>query len=564
MPPIPPGNLPGSPVAAKATPSEPVTSTSTAVPLRSDTHDSALSDSESEDGDDSDAPPEAPVRWVHGGAQYLDLLTTPVTSLNNTYVSFSDSENRRLEEAWARLTDEQKEAAKRKSGKSKEEKAKEKEKEKKADDKEAKVEVESVGVTGRGKEQVPASDVLGDHIEYDEPESDEGDEATGDDTPAAQAPETYYPDPEFLEHERHGGSFPFPGNDAPSTPSSSSNHHHVRIASGTRGGHRHRPDGMLRKQSLLDTTPEDDLDIVRGVAVSQDGMFEVSLETMSLSPVFWAHNGPRVPVIRATWFVNSYQTPCEWELADALEKGYQEIKPWLKSYPQELQKAIEQGSDAEEKLKVKLDDKFASFGQSVVYQDAVCGQLVQTGMSSYLNKIFWSSMRSKAGGTMVYRGYEAALKATGGKQAQAQAAAGGSRRSSSSTAADHRRSASVSKPMSAGSRLSADMDRKVKSQDESEAKQTLKESSATPAKKREIKDLAVDALEGVRDRAKDLAQDARAQVHLPGSPGHKSRAMREQSVPVTGEEDEDEPCSDLILVIHGIGERLSICSWAHG
>lgn len=117
---------------------------------------------------------------------------------------------------------------------------------------------------------------------------------------------------------------------------------------------------------------------------------------MSLNPVFWAHTGKRVPVIRATWFINDDTHPCEWELAEELEKGYQyaftmqwpyaifspflthlrEIKPWLSSYPDELHKAIELGEKAAEKLNYPLPVKL-NVAASVVYQDAECGQLVQ-------------------------------------------------------------------------------------------------------------------------------------------------------------------------------------------
>lgn len=55
---------------------------------------------------------------------------------------------------------------------------------------------------------------------------------------------------------------------------------------------------------------------------------------------------------------------------------HREIKPWLPSYPQELQKAIEQGASAEEKLKYPLPAKF-NVGTSVVFQDQDCGQFVQ-------------------------------------------------------------------------------------------------------------------------------------------------------------------------------------------
>jgi hypothetical protein len=48
---------------------------------------------------------------------------------------------------------------------------------------------------------------------------------------------------------------------------------------------------------------------------------------MSLEPVFWAHTGPRVPVIRATWYIGDEAHPCEWELAEELERGYQWVPP---------------------------------------------------------------------------------------------------------------------------------------------------------------------------------------------------------------------------------------------
>ena len=64
----------------------------------------------------------------------------------------------------------------------------------------------------------------------------------------------------------------------------------------------------------------------------QDSLFEVSLKTLSLHPVFWAHRGPRVSVLRGSWFVTDETRPCSWELGEALERAYLEIKPWLVSF----------------------------------------------------------------------------------------------------------------------------------------------------------------------------------------------------------------------------------------
>lgn len=47
-------------------------------------------------------------RWMHGGAQYMDLPTAPITSQTLNYVPFSTSENVRLEEAYQKLSEEEK------------------------------------------------------------------------------------------------------------------------------------------------------------------------------------------------------------------------------------------------------------------------------------------------------------------------------------------------------------------------------------------------------------------------------------------------------------------------
>jgi hypothetical protein len=47
--------------------------------------------------------PPLDVRWVHAGAQHLDLLPTPITALNLAYKAFSEDESLRIEERWLSL-----------------------------------------------------------------------------------------------------------------------------------------------------------------------------------------------------------------------------------------------------------------------------------------------------------------------------------------------------------------------------------------------------------------------------------------------------------------------------
>lgn len=48
----------------------------------------------------------------------------------------------------------------------------------------------------------------------------------------------------------------------------------------------------------------------------------MDLNTLSLHPVFWPQSGPRVPVMRGTWFMGDEAHPCTWDLALELEKAF--------------------------------------------------------------------------------------------------------------------------------------------------------------------------------------------------------------------------------------------------
>jgi hypothetical protein len=102
----------------------------------------------SNDEDDGEIP-WLEFRWMHGGAQHMDLPTAPITSQAINYVPFSTSENQRLEEAYQQLSEEQKNEVGRVSGKGSETDAdKEKEKEQKKKTAEKALEVgDPAGVT---------------------------------------------------------------------------------------------------------------------------------------------------------------------------------------------------------------------------------------------------------------------------------------------------------------------------------------------------------------------------------------------------------------------------------
>jgi hypothetical protein len=62
------------------------------------------------------SPPLLPIplldyRWVHAGAQHLDLLPTPITAASTAYKSFNAEESFRIEERWESMTEEERRQA---------------------------------------------------------------------------------------------------------------------------------------------------------------------------------------------------------------------------------------------------------------------------------------------------------------------------------------------------------------------------------------------------------------------------------------------------------------------
>ena len=64
------------------------------------------------------------------------------------------------------------------------------------------------------------------------------------------------------------------------------------------------------------------------VPVNEDFLFDVDIDNRELAPTYWL--GPIYEVRRATWFYNdgSSSRPCDENLATQLEEGYLKTKPW--------------------------------------------------------------------------------------------------------------------------------------------------------------------------------------------------------------------------------------------
>lgn len=73
-----------------------------------------------------------------------------------------------------------------------------------------------------------------------------------------------------------------------------------------------------------------------------------------MKPIYWSPVHDISTVIRATWFYKNSMLPVEPDLANHLEEGYMELKPWTETWQDELNSCIENGADAEMKVVYNL------------------------------------------------------------------------------------------------------------------------------------------------------------------------------------------------------------------
>ncbi|KAH7099022.1 DDHD domain-containing protein [Auriculariales sp. MPI-PUGE-AT-0066] len=228
------------------------------------------------------------------------------------------------------------------------------------------------------------------------------------------------------------------------------------------------------------------------------------MRTMHLKPVYWRLTGKPVPVMRAHWMYDEHR-PVPEPLNSRLEKAYRKSKPWLAAYAEELRAVLTAGVEAHEKLKVPLESEEENL--SVVFQDSGSGRIISDNLAFRVQQSLYSSFMSNTarpiafpGATPVYRGYDVAAKATG------TAATVSSKPSSGTATPTHGRSASLG------------------------PKDDVKSTSKSHTRK-----------------GSKLAQN------------DEERELVHTDVPSkTGEEKEGDAITDLVFIVHGIGQNLAV------
>ena len=80
----------------------------------------------------------------------------------------------------------------------------------------------------------------------------------------------------------------------------------------------------------------------------------VQLPALQMKPIYWSPVHDVAAVIRGTWFYRDSMYPVEPAVANQLEMGYRELRPWSQTWADELQSALSIGADGEEKIAHRL------------------------------------------------------------------------------------------------------------------------------------------------------------------------------------------------------------------
>lgn len=90
------------------------------------------------------------------------------------------------------------------------------------------------------------------------------------------------------------------------------------------------------------------------VPVGVSRLHLVEVPTLVMKPIYWSPINDTSNVIRATWFYKDTMLPVPAEVANRLEAGYEYMMPYAEHYREELQACIDNGAEAELKVAHKL------------------------------------------------------------------------------------------------------------------------------------------------------------------------------------------------------------------
>lgn len=86
------------------------------------------------------------------------------------------------------------------------------------------------------------------------------------------------------------------------------------------------------------------------VPVGEARLHHVTFPALEMEPTYWSPVNDIAPVTRGTWFYKESMLPVEVDVANLLEAGYLSLRPWTVTWRDELNSAVEVGAAGEEKI----------------------------------------------------------------------------------------------------------------------------------------------------------------------------------------------------------------------
>lgn len=86
------------------------------------------------------------------------------------------------------------------------------------------------------------------------------------------------------------------------------------------------------------------------VGVSRLHHVVMDAESIRMEPIYWSPLSDVAQIVRGTWFYKDSIMPVEVEVANMLEAGYLELRPWTQTWKDELNSAVEAGAYGEMKI----------------------------------------------------------------------------------------------------------------------------------------------------------------------------------------------------------------------
>ncbi|PYH86977.1 DDHD-domain-containing protein [Aspergillus uvarum CBS 121591] len=158
------------------------------------------------------------------------------------------------------------------------------------------------------------------------------------------------------------------------------------------------------------------------VSVNEDFLFDVNVEYRELAPTYWV--GPIYEVRRGTWFFQEGSTmkPCEENLATQLEEGYLKLKPWrcldTRRSPSAASSTTPSHQDSGPRGTSGTSNEprhyrlFGAYMSNIVtYQDASTALLTSDDFMSRVSTTVYQKLGAVAG-TKLVRGFNEAKKPT--------------------------------------------------------------------------------------------------------------------------------------------------------